>query len=69
MLLEFYALVDLVVFVAMIVMAVVKRKEKAKVTRDREDNEAVSDIFIFIAVLFFPNVVCFILNMVKGYLT
>ena len=67
MLLEFYALLDLIIFITMIVMAVVKRKQKTKLKREKQDNEDVSDIYIFIAILWFPNVVCFLLNLINGY--
>lgn len=69
MLLEFYALLDFAIFVAAIVLAVVRRKQKEKNKRDAEDNRDVSDIYIFIAVLWFPNIVCFLLNVINGYAT
>lgn len=69
MLLEFYALIDLGIFITMIVLAVVKRKQEEKNDVDLENNKDLSDIYIFIAILWFPNVVCFLLTLINGYET
>ena len=60
MMLEFYGLLDLIIFIVAVVLAVVKRKEKTKFKREEEDNRTVSDIYIFMAVIWFPNLVCII---------